>query len=229
MPKPADPGVAVIAGATGILGPVLARALAKKGGYKVALLARDADRLAEVAAALPGGPHLAVPVDLTSTRDAARAAATVAADLGIPRVLVHAVGTWRGGAGIAETSIEDWNMMLRTNLWSAIHAYRRFLPLLLTADDPRIVAISAPFAAKPDATNAAYATSKAALEALTLAAGRELAAVGGSANIIIVRSILGPDEKGRGTPAKAIASTIVRLCAPGKDEGAVTGRRIDLT
>ncbi|HLA16927.1 MAG TPA: SDR family NAD(P)-dependent oxidoreductase [Candidatus Limnocylindrales bacterium] len=229
MSKSADPGIAVVAGATGVLGPAVARALAKKGGYRVALLARDADRLAEVAAGLPGGPHLVVPVDLTSTKDAARAAAKVVADLGVPRVLVHAIGTWRGGAGIAETSIEDWNTMLRTNLWTAIHAYRRFLPHLLAASDPRIVAISTPDAAKPGPTNAAHAASKAALEALTLAAGRELATVGGSANLIVIRSIRDPDEDGRGTPAKAIASTIVRLCAPGRDEGAVTGRRIDLT
>lgn len=212
-----------------MLGPVLARALVKKGGYRVALLARDPDRLAEVAATLPDGSHLAVPVDLTSTRDAERAAARVATELDLPRVLVHAIGTFRGGLGIAGTSLDDWSLLLRTNLWAAIHAYRRFLPYLLTARDPRIVAISTPFAAKPSATNAAYAASKAGLEALTLAAGRELEAVGGSANVIIVRSILRPGGEGRGTPAKAVASTILRLCAPGRDEGAVTGRRIDLT
>jgi NAD(P)-dependent dehydrogenase (short-subunit alcohol dehydrogenase family) len=229
MPKPVDPGIAVVTGATGVLGPVVARALVKKGGYRVALLARDPDRLAEVASGLPDGSTVVVPVDLTSTRDAARAAATVVSELGVPRVLVHAIGAARYGSGIADTTIEDWNAMLRINLWAAIHAYRRFLPLLLSASDPRIVAISTPIAARPGGTNAAYAASKAALEALTLAAGRELAAVGGSANVVIVRSILGTNDTGRGTPAKAIASTIVRLCAPGRDEGAVTGRRIDLT
>jgi NAD(P)-dependent dehydrogenase (short-subunit alcohol dehydrogenase family) len=229
MPRTADPGIAVVAGATGLLGPVVARALAKKGGFRVALLARDEDRLAAVAVDMPGGPHLAVPVDLASSRDAGRAAARVVAELGIPRVLVHAIGRARYGRSISATTVEDWNVLLRTNLWSAIHAYARFLPHLLTAPAPRIVAVSTPIAARPAATNAAYAASKAALETLTLAAGRELEAVGGSANIVIVRRILGPGEEGRGTPVKAIASTIVRLCAPGAEASAVTGRRIDLT
>lgn len=229
MPKSIEPGIAVVAGATGVLGPVVARALAKKGGYRVALLANDPELLAEVASGLPGGPHAAIPVDLTSTRDAERAASRVVDELGVPRVLIHAMDDFRGGASISGTSIEDWNAVLRTNLWTAIHAFRRFLPHLAMASYPRIVTISTPVASKPGTTNAAYATSKAALEALTFAAGRELAAVGGSANVVVVRAILGPDDTGRGTPAKAIASTIVRLCAPGRDESAVTGRRIDLT
>jgi NAD(P)-dependent dehydrogenase (short-subunit alcohol dehydrogenase family) len=47
------------------------------------------------------------------------------------------------------------------------------VPQLADGDYGRIVSVSSPFAQRPGATNAAYASAKAALEALILSAAQE--------------------------------------------------------
>ena len=85
----ADP-VCVVTGVGPGTGTALARRFAK-GGYRVALLARNEQRIAELAQALPGAKAYACdvsdPAQIDATLDA------VERDLGTPSVLVHnAVG-----------------------------------------------------------------------------------------------------------------------------------------
>jgi NAD(P)-dependent dehydrogenase (short-subunit alcohol dehydrogenase family) len=226
--------VVVIAGATGVLGPVVAREFAANGAG-IALLARSRDELQAVLATLAGGAerHLAVPVDLASAEDAARAAQLVRERLGRTEILLHLVGTYRGGSGLAQTPASDWELLLEVNLRSATHALSAFIAQLADGDYGRVVAVSTPFAQQPGATNAAYAASKAALEALTLSVAREGCEHGVTANVLVVRSIRseppadGEDSRPRTwTRPEELAATMLWLCS---DEAAmITGARIPL-
>src|SRR5258705_4101986 len=81
-----DPRVCVVTGVGPGTGAALARRFAADG-YRVALLARNAERLEKLAAELPGAR--AYPVDVADL-DALRAAtARVRAELGAPSVLLH--------------------------------------------------------------------------------------------------------------------------------------------
>jgi NAD(P)-dependent dehydrogenase (short-subunit alcohol dehydrogenase family) len=83
--------VAVITGASQGLGLALAHGLAE-AGWSVVADARDADRLAAAIDALPGGPHLAVPGDVTDSWHRG-ALAAAAADLGGADLLVNNAST----------------------------------------------------------------------------------------------------------------------------------------
>ncbi len=211
--------VVALTGATGLLGPVVARAFAARGA-RVALLARDRDELDQVAASLPGGRdrHLVVPADLSSADQAVAAAATVREQLGSADVLLHLVGTFRGGAGLAQTASSDWQLLFEVNFWTAVRTLAAFLPQLVDGDRGRIVAVSTPFAQAPSATNAAYAASKAALEAVVLSLARELREQPVTANVVVVRSIrpdrpAGPTAEGKGgwTTPEEIAAAMLWL------------------
>ena len=226
--------VVVITGATGIAGPVVAREFAAQGA-RCALLARSRDELEALATSLPGGRdrHLALPVDLGSADGAAQAAEVVRERLGKADALLHLVGTYRGGAGLAQTPASDWDLLLEANLRTAARAIAAFLPQLVEGGWGRIVAVSSVFAQQPGATNAAYAASKAGLEALILGAAREGYEHGVTANVLVVRSIRteppdGSDPAGarKWTRPEEIAANMLWLCS---DEARlITGARIPL-
>ncbi|HET8785964.1 MAG TPA: SDR family NAD(P)-dependent oxidoreductase, partial [Candidatus Limnocylindrales bacterium] len=79
----ADPRVAVVTGATGKLGGVVAARFAE-AGYRLALLARSQQELSNLASSLPGGAdrHTGVAVDLGNASSTVEAAATVRERLG---------------------------------------------------------------------------------------------------------------------------------------------------
>jgi len=94
-----DPRVCVVTGVGPGTGAALARRFAADGGYRVALIARNAERLEKLAAELPGAR--AYPVDV-SDLDALRAAlASVRTELGAPSVLLH--NAVAGGFGTFDT------------------------------------------------------------------------------------------------------------------------------
>lgn len=224
--------VVAITGATGVLGPIVARAFAAQGA-RVALLARDGAALEEVAATLSGVPEdrLVVPVDLGS-HDAAKQAATVVHDrLGSTEILLHLVGTFRGGSGLAESPAAEWDDLFEVNLHTAVRTMAAFLPQIQSGGWGRVVAVSTPFAQAPGGTGAAYAASKAALEALVRSVAREAGESGVTANLVVVRSIRPRDAQsstaaGKSTSPEEIAATMLWLCSD--EAGTVNGARIPL-
>src|SRR4051794_20831264 len=83
--------VAVITGASQGLGLALATHLAESG-WTIVADARDATRLTAAVDALPGGPHVAVPGDVTDSWHRG-ALAAAAADLGGADLLVNNAST----------------------------------------------------------------------------------------------------------------------------------------
>ena len=217
--------IVVITGATGKLGPTVAATFAAAGD-RIAALGRRADALETLVEGLPGGSgrHLALAVDLRDADRAVAASAVVRERMGPPTVLLHVVGSYRGEAGIAEAPLAEWAAMLDVNLWSTVHAVRAFLPDIRAAEHGRLVTVSTPFAASPNATGGAYSASKAAVEALTLSVAKELAGTSATANVILVRTI--GDAKPHHTRPAEIAAALLWLTSP--DAGIVNGQRIPL-
>ena len=215
--------VVVITGATGKLGQVVARRFAD-GGARLALLARDEERCVGLAASLPGGlqRHQGVRVELFDAESALGAADTVRARLGPASVLLHLVGGYFGGTPFVDTTDDDWRGQVELNLMSTIHAVRAFLPDISAAEQGRVVAISTPVAGAPTPGHAAYAATKAAVEALIMSIGRDLAGTTATANVLLVRAI--GDEKPNQTRPDELAAAMEWLISPAA--GAVNGQRI---
>jgi NADP-dependent 3-hydroxy acid dehydrogenase YdfG len=130
--------VALVTGASSGIGAATACALAAQGA-SVALVARRADRLAELAAEL-GGP-LVVAADLTDREQAADAVSQAATAHGRLDIVVNAAGVMLNGP-ILDAPLDEWERMVEINVRGLLYVCHAALPYLLRAaeDDPRHVA-----------------------------------------------------------------------------------------
>jgi 3-oxoacyl-[acyl-carrier protein] reductase len=123
--------VALVTGASSGLGMQFAQALAENGAA-VALVARRAERLAEVKKQIEakGGRAAAIEADVLDAKAMQRAFDRAEATLGTVTVLVNNAGVAHSGRAI-ELSAEEWRRVLATNLdavffWAQEAARRMF-------------------------------------------------------------------------------------------------------
>ncbi|MCL5108999.1 MAG: SDR family oxidoreductase [Chloroflexi bacterium] len=153
--------VAVITGATGGLGRVVARGLADAGA-NLALISTSGDNLAVLVndLSLAQGRYLTHAADLTDPRRAPEAAAAVQAKFGRVDILLHLVGGWAGGKTVVQLPAEEMAAMLRQHLWSTLYVAQAFVPQLVANSWGRIVVVSSPLATRPAAKSAVYTVAK---------------------------------------------------------------------
>src|ERR1700759_467796 len=126
MPTNDSAPVAVITGASSGIGEATARALSRDG-YRLALLARRADRVEALASALPGA--IAIVADVPDRDSLLAAAARVDEELGGADVLVNNAGVMLLGPFNSEQH-EEQRRMIETNLLGAVTAAEVFLEQL---------------------------------------------------------------------------------------------------
>ena len=133
---------ALVTGASSGIGAATAKALAAEGAA-VALLARRADRLAELKADIEsaGGTALAVAADVTDAEQVSAAVQRAVAEFGRLDTVVNNAGLMHSGPA-AEASLRDWDAMVTVNVQGVLYVTRAALPHLIdaAADSPRGVA-----------------------------------------------------------------------------------------
>ncbi|MBD3924467.1 SDR family oxidoreductase [Nocardioides cavernae] len=152
--------VAVVTGASSGIGEATARALAADG-YRVALLARRADRIKALAEDLDNG-SIAITADVTDRDSLVAAAQRVADDLGGADVLVNNAGVMLLGPFAADQRA-DYRHMVEVNLLGAITATEVFLDQLKARAGERgtdIINISSVAGRTARAGNGVYAATK---------------------------------------------------------------------
>jgi NAD(P)-dependent dehydrogenase (short-subunit alcohol dehydrogenase family) len=132
---------------------------AVRDGAKVVLSARRADRLEEVVDEAGGG--FLAPGDVSRPDDCERIAAEAIAALGGLDLVVISVGVARLGK-IVDSTAEDWNAVLGTNVVGINQMIRAVVPRL--ASDGMVAALSSDTVGQPRSALAPYIASKAALE-----------------------------------------------------------------
>ncbi|MET0780022.1 MAG: SDR family NAD(P)-dependent oxidoreductase [Microbacterium sp.] len=163
--------VVLIAGATSASGLAAARALASAGARVVAV-GRDAGKLEALAAQVPG-IHTEV-CDLTDDSSVRALVTRVHEDLGAVDGILHLVGGWRGGGGLAGQTDEDFRFLERS--FTALRLVTRALDDDLRASTAgRLAIVSSTAVARPLAGGANYAAVKAASEAWTRAVAQGFA------------------------------------------------------
>jgi NAD(P)-dependent dehydrogenase (short-subunit alcohol dehydrogenase family) len=194
--RPVDqlPTPIVVTGAAHGIGAATAT-LAARSGAAVALLDRDADGAAALAARLRAdgapGPLLALGCDVASAHSVEAAFAAVAAELGPPRGLVASAGIDRGGLA-HEIPLDDVDAVLNINLRGTFLTCRAALKAMLDAGaGGAIVCVGSPLGAvaAPGGTSA-YSASKAGIAALV----RTLAVDYGAHGIRVNGVLPGPTE-----------------------------------
>ncbi len=165
----------VTGGATGI-GRAIVHSFAADGAA-VAIFDKNRDGVATVAAtvAAAGGRSLAIAGDVSKTADVEAAADAVTRELGPPSILVNNAGIILQAAAL-ETSDEQWNQVLATNLTGCFLACRAVAKLMIERGvHGRIVNISSIHATLSEPNAAAYTAAKGGMEAFSRTLATELA------------------------------------------------------
>jgi 2-deoxy-D-gluconate 3-dehydrogenase len=180
-----DGKVALVTGASRGIGRAIALAYAEAGA-DVALLARDEERLAAVAAEVEehGRRALVVPTDVTD-RDAVRSSVARTADeLGRLDVVVNNAGGTSFMAPFTDLRFDGWTKVMRLNVDSAVHVCQAAAPYLLGQRGGSVVNIASVAALTATPALAPYGASKAALVSLTKSLAAEWAHAGVRVNAL---------------------------------------------
>ena len=184
--------VAVVIGATGVLGGALAEGLAEAGA-KVAVLGRNAERgQARVKAiASKGGTATYFSADATSRCSLGEAHEQLEARLGAPTILVNAAGgndpkvTVTTDHAFEQIKLEDWQANFDLNLVGGILLpCQEFGPAMAKRGRGSIINIASVSAHLPLSRVVTYSAAKAAVLNLSLFLAREWAPKGVRVNTI---------------------------------------------
>jgi NAD(P)-dependent dehydrogenase (short-subunit alcohol dehydrogenase family) len=127
--------VCVVSGVGPGTGSVLARRFTA-GGYRVAMLARNAERLAGLERELPGAK--AYPCDVSDAAQVEAAADRIERELGAPATLVHnAVGGAFGSFLEIDPAVLNRNFQINT--MGLLYLARRFAPAMVRAGNGNII------------------------------------------------------------------------------------------
>src|SRR5450759_3200385 len=174
---------AIVTGGASGLGAATARALAAAGA-KVAIFDVNAKAAAEVATSIN---VIAVSCDVAESTGAEAACKKAAADHGPARILVNCAGIGPAKRIVGRDGpmpLADYERVIRINLIGTFNMMRlvaaAMQPLEAVADGERGVIVSTASVAAFDGQigQAAYASSKGGIAALTLPAAREFAQFG---------------------------------------------------
>ncbi len=157
---------AIVTGASSGIGAATARVLALEGA-QVAVGARRLDRLAEL-----GDGFVALELDVTDPESSAGFVASATQRLGGLDILVNNAGLALGRDLFDESSEEDEEAVLETNVRGLVRMTRLCLPHL--GDDSHIVNIGSVAGRQAYAKAALYVTSKFAVRGFTYALREDL-------------------------------------------------------
>jgi 3-oxoacyl-[acyl-carrier protein] reductase len=222
--------VALVTGASQGLGRAIAEALAAAGAT-VALVARSADKLAQVADGIraAGGKAEAFPSDVSKAEDAQRVVDAVVETCGRLDILVNNAGVTRDTL-LPRMSDEEWDTVLDTNLRGPFLFMRAASRPMMQQRYGRIINVASVSGLIGNPGQANYSASKAGLVGLTKTVAKELAGRKITVNAVApgfiaseMTAALGPallDEVKKRVPAKRlgesweIAEAVLFLAAP---------------
>jgi len=187
--------VAVVTGAAGNLGRVVAQTFAAAGA-RVALVDRGVEGLDKPQADLPAGAESAVfAVDLLQAEAVKALAGQVVGYFGGVDILANIAGGFTMGPPLHETSDQDWDFMLDLNARSVFHTCRALVPALLSRGGGRIINVSARAATEGKAHMIPYCASKAAVITLTQGLSAELKGAGINVNCVLPGTLDTPQNR----------------------------------
>jgi NAD(P)-dependent dehydrogenase (short-subunit alcohol dehydrogenase family) len=184
--------VAVVIGATGVLGGAIAEGLAKAGA-KVAILGRSAERgetrVAEIRKT--GGKAQFFAADVSERDSLKKAHGQIRSSLGAPTILLNAAGgndpkvTVTAERSIEQIATEDWLANFDLNLVGGVLVpCQEFGPAMCANGRGSIINIASVSAHLPLSRVVAYSAAKAAVISLTQFLAREWAPKGVRVNSI---------------------------------------------
>ena len=184
--------VALVTGASQGIGRATALALAQAGA-RVAVAARNAGKLAEVAAeiAAAGGEAIAVPMDIADAEQVKAGFRQTTGKFGKLDILVNNAAITRDGLAV-RMKAEDWDVVLRTNLTGAHFCAQQAMSVMMRARYGRIINVTSVVAETGNPGQVNYVAAKAGLIGLTRALAVEIASRNITVNAVAPGFIVSP-------------------------------------
>ena len=178
--------LALITGVGPGTGSAIARPLSA-GGYDVAMLAHNKERLAKFEQEIANATAFAC--DVTDEAQLEATLAAVHQQLGEPSVLVHNAvgGAW---GSFLEIDPNKLNANFQVNTMALLHLARRLAPAMVQAGKGAIVATGNTSALRGRANFAGFAPTKAAQRILAEAMARELGPKGVHVAYIVIDAVI---------------------------------------
>jgi NAD(P)-dependent dehydrogenase (short-subunit alcohol dehydrogenase family) len=171
--------IVLITGGSGGIGSEVARGVARRGGTPV-LVARDAQRLAAVAADVGGAAY---PADVLDDAGFGMVIKRIEAEVGAIDGVVHAVGSVLLKP-LHATSVDEWRATYEINATSAFIVMRNVMPLLMRRRRGSVVLFSTVAAAMGLPNHESIAAAKSAIEGLVTSAAITYARYGVRVNAV---------------------------------------------
>ena len=178
--------VALVTGVGPGTGAAIARRFSR-GGYSVAMLARNRERLARLKAEIPNS-H-AYQCDVTNEAQLDTTIETIRGELGAPKVLIHnAVGGAFGN--FMEIDPKVLNQNFQVNTMALLYLARRLAPAMVAAGEGAIVASGNTSALRGKASFAGFAPTKAAQRILAESIAREVGPKGVHVAYVLIDAVI---------------------------------------
>jgi short-subunit dehydrogenase len=181
-----DIPVVVVTGVGPGTGAAIARRFAG-GGYGVAMIARNRERIAQLEHEIPNAR--AFPCDVTDEAQLDGALEAIRAAMGVPKVLIHnAVGGAFGN--FLEIDPKVLNQNFQVNTMALLHLARRLAPAMIVAGEGAIVTSGNTSALRGKANFAGFAPTKAAQRILAESIARELGPKGIHVAYVLIDAVI---------------------------------------
>jgi NAD(P)-dependent dehydrogenase (short-subunit alcohol dehydrogenase family) len=178
--------VALVTGVGPGTGAAISRRFSR-GGYSVAMLARNRERLAKLKQEIPNSQ--AYPCDVTNEAQLDTTLEAIRAELGAPKVLIHnAVGGAFGN--FMEIDPKVLNQNFQVNTMALLYLARRLAPAMVAAGEGAIIASGNTSALRGKASFAGFAPTKAAQRILAESIARELGPKGVHVAYVLIDAVI---------------------------------------
>ena len=171
----ADSKVALITGGSRGIGRAIVELLGSRG-YRVMFTYASRESAAaavETVVKAAGGEAKSLRADVADAKSAKDVVQSALDAFGRIDVLVNNAGTHLPGVTVADTSPEDWDRVLRVNLYGTFHMVQAVLPHMRARKNGNIVNLSSNITSRFAAQNCVYTVSKVGVEALTRILSKE--------------------------------------------------------
>lgn len=182
----------LVTGASSGIGEATAKRYGK-GGARVLLLARNAERLGAVADAIrrEGGAATAYPVDLSDAKAIAEVSTRIAREAGTPDILINNAGAGRW-LPLLETPPEEALAMMEVPYLAAFNLTRAFLPQMLARRSGTIVCVTSPASYLTWPNACAYIATRHALKGFAEGLRSELHGTGITVTLVVLGTVETP-------------------------------------
>ncbi len=212
--------VAVVTGASGQLGGVMATTLARCGATVAVCYHGNAERAGKVKNGIEaaGGRAIAVKADVTDRDSVFALRDTVLKELGSASIVVCNAVIQYQWTSVLEQALEDYESQFRSCVLHNVLMAKAFVPFMIEAERGRVVAINTECAMQNFASQSAYVSGKRGMDGVLRVLAREVGKHGITVNQVAPGWTISERVRDEGTERQSLYEEKVPLGRRGEDQ-----------